>query len=140
MERLIPHLWQKYRYAIEVRHESWFTKEVYDLLKKHKICLVWSQQDDIQTPPEITTNFFYLRLIRDKSIDEKDFGKIQKDRLKEMESWAKIVNRVKHRLPIGIVPANNHYAGFGPATANAFRRMIGLPEVIWEEKKRTRLE
>jgi uncharacterized protein YecE (DUF72 family) len=135
LERLIPHLWQKYRYAIEVRHESWFTKEVYDLLKKHKICLAWSQLDAIQTPPEITTDFFYLRFTGDRSVDEKDFGKIQNDRLKEMEKWAKAVNRVKDRLSFGIVPANNHYAGFGPVAANDFRRMVGLPEVVWEGRK-----
>lgn len=138
LERLIPHLWQRYRYAIEVRHESWFTKEVYDLLKKHRICLAWSQQDAIRTPPEITTDFFYLRFIGDRSIAERDLGKIQKDRLKEMEYWARIINRVKHRLSFGIVPANNHYAGFGPATANTFRKMIGLEPVVWEEMKQAR--
>lgn len=140
LERLIPHLWQKYRYAIEVRHESWFTKEVYELLKKHGIALAWSQQDAIQTPPEITTDFFYLRFIGDRSIDEKHFGKIQRDRQKEMDSWAKIVNRVKQRLSYGIVPANNHYAGFGPATANGFRKMLGLKEVVYEEMKQSTLD
>ena len=42
-------------------------------------------------------------------------------------------------LKIGIVAANNHYAGFGPATANTFRKLIGLPEVVWEEKKQATL-
>jgi uncharacterized protein YecE (DUF72 family) len=140
LERLSPHLWQKYRYAIEVRHQSWFTKEVYDLLKKYKICLVWSQQDVIQTPPEITTDFFYLRFIGDRSIDERDFGKIQRERLKEMEKWARAVNRVKDRLSFGVVAANNHYAGFGPATANSFRKMVGLTEVLWEEMRQSTLD
>lgn len=136
LERLIPHLWQKYRYAIEVGHDSWFTKEVYDLLKKHKICLAWSQQDAIQTPAEITTDFLYLRLIGDKSVDEKDSPKVQKDRLKEIERWGKAVNRVKDRLSFGIVAANNHYAGFGPATANEIRKMVGLQESVWEKSSK----
>lgn len=131
LERLIPHLWQKYRYAIEVRHESWFTREVYDLLKKHRICLVWSQMDAIQTPPEITADFFYLRFAGEKGAAGMDSGKIQK----EMEKWAKAVGRVKDRLSFGVVAADNHYAGFGPDTANNFRKMIGLPEVAWEGKK-----
>src|SRR5688572_28265333 len=80
LERLAPLLWKKYRYAIEVRHSSWFDRDVYKLLSKYNICLAWSQLDAIQTPPELTTDFFYLRLIGDRSIDEKDFGKIQKDR------------------------------------------------------------
>ena len=77
---------------------------------------------------------------RSESIDEKDFGRIQKDRTKEMDRWAKAVNRVKNRLSFGIVAANNHYAGFGPATANVFRKMVGLPPVIWEEMKQTTLD
>jgi len=133
LERLIPHLWQKYRYAIDMRHESWFTKEVYDLLKKHRICLAWSQLDSIQTPPEITSDFFYLRFVGDKRDDEKTLGK--NDRLKEMEKWAKAVNRVKDRLSFGVVAADNNYAGFSPVTANGFRRMVGLPEVVRGRKQ-----
>lgn len=138
LERLVPHLWKKYSYAIEVRHKSWFTKEVYQLLSKHGICLTWSQLDAIQTPPELTTDFFYLRLIGDRSIDEKDFGKVQKNREKEMQKWANVVKDAKNRVKFGIVAANNHYAGFGPATANGFRQMIGLEPVIWDEMKQSR--
>jgi len=34
--------------------------------------------DILQTPPIVTADFLYLRLIRDRNISEKDFGKIQK--------------------------------------------------------------
>ena len=34
-------------------------------------------------------------------------------------------------INLTIVSANNHYAGFGPGTANIFRKMVGLPEVVW---------
>ncbi|MGA7897769.1 MAG: hypothetical protein WCA39_02790 [Nitrososphaeraceae archaeon] len=30
-----------------------------------------------------------------------------------------------------MVAANNHYAGFGPETANTFRKMLDLSEVTW---------
>jgi uncharacterized protein YecE (DUF72 family) len=139
LERLAPLLWKKYRYAIEVRHSSWFDKEVYGLLAKYNICLVWSQFDAIQTPPEITTDFVYLRLIGDRSIDEKDFGRVQKDRLAEMEKWAMILKNARRKVAFGIVAANNHYAGFGPSTANGFRKMVGMDQVQWEEMKQGRL-
>ena len=35
---------------------------------------------------------------------------------------------------LAIIAANNHYAGFGPGTANIFRNMLGLPEAKWEER------
>ncbi len=38
-----------------------------------------------------------------------------------------------------IASANNHYAGFGPATATTFRSMRGVPEAVWEAKKQPTL-
>ena len=38
-------------------------------------------------------------------------------------------------INLAIVSANNHYAGFGPETANIFRKMIGLPSLDWQEAK-----
>ena len=37
------------------------------------------------------------------------------------------------RLSLAIVAANNHYAGFGPGTANTFRKMLDLSEVSWDD-------
>jgi uncharacterized protein YecE (DUF72 family) len=78
----------------------------------------------------------YLRFIGDRSIDEKDFGSIQKDRRrKELRVWSDPVSSVKDKAKFAFVAANNHYAGFGPATANSFRKMVGLKEAVWEEMK-----
>jgi uncharacterized protein YecE (DUF72 family) len=48
-----------------------------------------------KTPPIVTTDFLYLRFIGDRSIDEKNFGKIQKDRVMEMKKWASKVKRTR---------------------------------------------
>ena len=70
---------------------------------------------------------------------KKDFGKIQKDRIRELKVWSDFARRVKDKAKYAIVAANNHYAGFGPATANSFRKMVGLREAVWEEMKKKRL-
>ena len=49
------------------------------------MCLVWSQLANIRTPPIVNSDFIYVRLIGDRSIQEKDFGRIQIDRIKEMK-------------------------------------------------------
>jgi hypothetical protein len=65
---------------------------------------------------------------------EKDFGRIQIDRLLEMQKWADNIKAVQdERIKLAIVTANNHYAGFGPGIANIFRNMLGLPEAKWED-------
>lgn len=139
LEILTNMLDQDFRYAIEFRHQSWFERSVYRLLSDNNISLAWSQLDDIQTPAELTSDFVYLRFIGDRSIDEREFGRIQKDRSKDLKMWSNTLDRVKDNATLAIVAANNHYAGFGPATANSFRKMVGLEEVVWEEMKQNRL-
>ena len=92
----------------------------------------------------LTTDFLYLRLIGDRSIQEKDFGRIQIDRVLEMQKWVDNLKTVEgERIKLEIMTANNHYAGFGPRTVNIFRNMLGLPQAEWkdvkeEEKQETR--
>ena len=53
----------------------------------------------------------YLRLIGDRSIDKKDFERIQKDRSEEMQHWAdklKVVQQEGKPVKLAIVSANNH--------------------------------
>ena len=129
----------RFRYAVEVRDSSWFQDLAYNFFRNNNICMVWSQLAGIRIPPIVTTDFLYIRFIGDRSIDEKDFGKIQKDRVAEMKKWDRNLRRtgeVKNEKPnLAIVAANNHYAGFGPGTANMFRKMIGLEEATWKDKK-----
>jgi uncharacterized protein YecE (DUF72 family) len=118
-----------FRYAIEVRHHSWFNELFYNYLKERNYCLVWSQQDILVTPPVVTSDFLYLRLIGDRSINERDFGKIKKDRTKEMQLWINIIKDIQKNeknIKTAIVAANNHYAGFGPMTSKLFAEMINL--------------
>ncbi|HXX95926.1 MAG TPA: hypothetical protein VEL11_02250, partial [Candidatus Bathyarchaeia archaeon] len=68
-------------------------------------------------------------------IQEKDFGRIQIDRIAEMQKWAENIKNVQENTNLAIVAANNHYAGFGPGTVNRFRNMIGLSDAKWEEKE-----
>ena len=122
-----------FRYAIEVRHHSWFNELFYNVLKERNYSIVWSQQDILITPPILTTDFVYLRLIGDRSINERDFGKINKDRTKEMEIWTKIladVDRKVNDIKMAIIAANNHYAGFGPMTAKLFADIMNLKDRI----------
>jgi hypothetical protein len=42
--------------------------------KRKEVCLVWNQLDVIKVLPIQTTDFLYVWLIGDRSIDEKDFS------------------------------------------------------------------
>jgi uncharacterized protein YecE (DUF72 family) len=141
LRELVYKLDNRFRYAVEVRHPSWFQDLAYNFFANNNICMVWSQIVGIRTPPIVTSDFLYLRFIGDRSLQEKDFGRIQKDRSPEMRKWVKRISRAEKsneeenkRLKFAIVAANNHYAGFGPMSVNIFRKMIGLKEVTWDQK------
>ena len=71
--------------------------------------MVWSQLAGISTPPIVTTDFLYIRFIGDRTIQEKDFAKIQRDRVSEMKKWARFLKRARgeqrDRLNLAIVTA-----------------------------------
>lgn len=51
-----------------------------------------------------------------------------------MKYWSekfRTVQKDEKELKVGIVAANNHYAGFGAATANMFRIMSSMSPVEW---------
>ena len=136
---IIPELDKRFRYAVEDRDSSWFQDLAYSFFANNNLCMVWSQLAGIRTPSIVTTDFLYIRFIGDRTIQEKDFGEIQKDRVSEMKKWARFLKRARDeeeqrdRLNLAIIAAKNHYAGFGPGTANTFRKMLDLSEVTWNE-------
>ena len=142
LKELLPYLDGRFRYAVEVRHSSWFQDLAYNFFTDNNICMAWSQLAHLRTPPIVTTDFLYVRFIGDRSIDEKDFGKIQKDRILEMKRWANEIKKAetgkirgrRNEVNLAMIAANNHYAGFGPGTANLFRKMVGLSELSWENR------
>ncbi len=137
IENLVSKLDNRFRYALEVRESSWFGDKLYDFLKENSMSLVWSVRDELKTPPIVTSNQVYIRFIGDRSINEKDFGKIVKDREKETKEYVNHIKRTRqgdangqhHQMAIAF---NNHFAGFGPQSANEFLRLMDKPEVDWK--------
>lgn len=51
-----------YRYTFEFRDNTWYTKEVYDLLKQHNCAFCIYELEHHLSPQEITADFVYVRL------------------------------------------------------------------------------
>jgi uncharacterized protein YecE (DUF72 family) len=139
LRNILPYLDKGFRYAVEVRHRSWFQDLAYNFFRNNGMCPVWSQLAEIRTPPIVTSDLVYVRLIGDRSIQEKDLGHIQIDRIKEMKKVARNFRKDSDDynlsgVKFSIVAANNHYAGFGPDTVNIFRQLLGLEEVKWGDE------
>jgi uncharacterized protein YecE (DUF72 family) len=50
------------RVAFEFRHESWFTDEVFDLLRQHQAALCVAESDELATPDVVTAPICCYRL------------------------------------------------------------------------------
>ena len=124
-----------FRYAVEVRHSSWFSDLAYNFFKNNNIAMVWSQMDRLQTPPVVTSDFVYLRLIGDRRLAEDQFGKIQIDRTEEIRNWANKMKETEQNekdVKVGIIAANNHYGGYGPGTVEIFRQNMDMEKISFE--------
>jgi uncharacterized protein YecE (DUF72 family) len=124
------------RYAVELRDAGWFQGETRTWLLREladrRMALAWSYLTYVEVPPEVTTDFVYLRFIGDHdTIPAETHGQIRVDRRPETKLWA---DRLKGRLDElhdAYVFFNNHFAGFAPDSASLFQEEMGLtPKLI----------
>jgi uncharacterized protein YecE (DUF72 family) len=139
LDKMVNHLPDDYRYAVEGRHPSWFSDRSYKFLSDRKLCLVWNEVQGVLNPAEITTDFVYLRLIGDRSIPENKFGTMQKDQTESIHKWAQKLDEIKNKVSLVVVMANNHFEGFSPGTANKLRLAMSLGEITWYGKDQEKL-
>jgi len=135
LQEMIRHLDKRYKYSLEVRHSSWFNDDVYSFLRENNISLVWSVRDKLQSPSIVTSDQVYVRFIGDRSISETDFGKVVKDRRKEMLEYVKQVRDTQDKnsnIYDVLIAFNNHFAGFGPQSVNDFLKLMNMSEVNWK--------
>jgi len=122
-----------YRFAVEVRNKFWLKPRLLDLLRENNVALAL-QAHNYMPGPEIfekledplTADFAYIRLLGDRKGIEKlttTWNKTIIDRTAELQSWVRVCEKIQKRGILQFVYANNHYAGFSPATVNLFRSL-----------------
>jgi uncharacterized protein YecE (DUF72 family) len=65
LENFLAGLPRQTRAAFEFRHDSWFTDEVFGLLRKANVVLCQAESEKLETPHAQTADFSYLRLRKD---------------------------------------------------------------------------
>ena len=105
---LVPRTW---RAALEFRHDSWFTDEVYDALRAHDIALVAVDEDEGTGPLVPTASFGYLRLRR-TVYDEGRLGE-WRDRI-AAQPWSEAFVFLKH----------DEEGGTGPEAATRLQALL----------------
>jgi len=62
LEEFLAALPRGVRAAMEFRHESWFSEDVYKLLRKANVALCQAESEKIETPDVATADYTYFRL------------------------------------------------------------------------------
>jgi uncharacterized protein YecE (DUF72 family) len=126
----------KIRFAIELRHKSWYNESTYNVLRDHNVSLVWAVNEFVENAePIATSDFVYLRF-RGEFNEFKKFDRVQKDKTNVLKEWWNNLSPLLEsgQLNKAFVLLSNHFEGFAPATANRFREIAGLRPVDWKER------
>ena len=77
----------EHRYTFEFRDQTWFTPEVYKILRAHNVALCFYHQMGYDSPQEVTADFIYVRM---HGTESKYGGSYSNDALKV---WARRIHR-----------------------------------------------
>jgi uncharacterized protein YecE (DUF72 family) len=122
----LPWLPRDLRFAVELRHKSWWSEETANLFRAPSVC--WAAADYIFLPKEIrrTADFLYLRFLgRHGRFDEKTHEQV--DKTEELGEWRARIEAHEAEAPLVYAFFNDDYAGHAPATANRLKRLLGQP-------------
>ena len=129
------------RYAVEIRHQSWYTAEIEtpedppsepalaQILRELGACWVATEFPDLPRRIYPTADFLYLRWIgQHGAFQRHDQERV--DRIAQLRHWGEMLQGVmgdieEHLVIFGFF--NNDYAGFAAGTANRFKQLAGLP-------------
>ena len=121
------------RLAVEFRHVSWHTPEVWELLRRHGAAVAWTEWRELPRVTEVTADFLYLRWLGDRREIER-YDRVQIDRTDSFEAWQSDLGNTLGRVREVFGYFNNHWAGHSPASANEMKRRLGLVAVEPRER------
>ncbi len=117
------------RFSIEFRSRDWMTKDVLELLAKHRVALALVEGQWIPRalmfesalPP--TADFAYVRWMGERDLTR--FDSIQRPQDANMELWRELLAEVCAQVSSVYAYFSNFYEGYAPASANKLKRLAG---------------
>lgn len=133
LQSFLSKLPQGFRFAVEFRHQTWYTAarealtpKVADSLQSRGVC--WAAIDYPGVPSTIypTADFLYIRWIGHHG-RYSEFKREREDLTPRLEWWRQQIygNQTQIKKIFGYF--NNDYTGYAPKTCNRFKQLVGLP-------------
>jgi len=125
----LPRLPRDIRFSIEFRSSDWLKQTVFDFLAEHNVALAlvegqWIAQEDVWHLAEHSTaDFAYIRWMGARNLAR--FDTVQRAQDENLQSWSKMIARLRERDKQVYAYFSNFYEGHAPASANKLKRLLG---------------
>ena len=119
LREFLPLLPEFMRFTFEFRHDSWFTPEVYELLREHGCALTIADTPDFPMALEITAGFVYVRLHGGRVIYQSAYTDA------EIAEWGKRAQDWAAEGRDVYIYFDNDFLANAPRNALTLRRMLG---------------
>jgi uncharacterized protein YecE (DUF72 family) len=107
------------RHTFEFRHDSWFTEEVYALLREHGVALAIPDRKGVEFPHAMTADFTYVRFHYGHRGRRGNYSET------ELREWAdRIAGWARERDVFAYF--NNDWEIFAPRNARTLKRFLGI--------------
>ena len=109
------------RHAFEFRHESWFTDEVYELLREHGVGLVIGDEASrwVSTPHVRTADWTYIRFHHGTRGRHGNYSQ------SEIDSWARRIAQWRRDTEV-FAYFNNDWEGYALRNAELLKKKLGV--------------
>ncbi len=125
LDRFLHQLPRRLRHAVEFRHSSWLTDEVFDLLRRRRVAHVSVSSREMPRDLTVTADFVYVRLHGLEGGYEHDYS------TEELRPWADSLRQVAVDGKDGFVYFNNDGRARAPENAQQLVEMLGDTAVRW---------
>lgn len=118
LKSFIKKLPKKKRYTFEFRHNTWFTEEVFNLLKKYKIALCLTDLNGKLSAIEVTSDFVYIRLHGPKRAYQGSYSD------KQLKQWAKRIKEWNKQNIKVFIYFDNDQKGYALQDAQRLKELL----------------
>lgn len=113
--RILP---DRFKYAVEFRHASWFEDDIYDILSKHGVAFCIFHGPKLVSPVVTTSSFAYMRF-------HGTTGQCRGSYAKYMIEWKKHIEGFPAKVKEVYAYFNNDIEGDAPIDAMKLFRLVG---------------
>lgn len=103
------------KHVIEFRHKSWFTEDVYGILRQRQVGFCIFDMPKLTSPVLATADFAYIRFHGSDGLYSGSYSD------EELAEWAKKIARLTRKLKAGYIYFNNDIAGYAIENARTIR-------------------